>query len=102
MVSLLVEDPLLHTPEASYVHWPRTVRREIPNFVIEHHLVSCIILYGPRNCKARRTSLGVKDPIAVCRKQETSQAGGKIETQLSPKQAERKVKEIWRKDQYQE
>lgn len=61
-----------------------------------------IVLYGPRNCKARRTSLGVKDPIAVCRKQETFQAEGKTETQLSPKQAEKKVKEIWRKDQYQE
>lgn len=103
MVSLLVEEPLLHTPEASYVHWPWTVRREIPNFVIEHQLVvSCIALYGPRNCKARRTSLGVKDPIAVCLKQETFQAGRKIEGQLSPKQAERKVKEIWRKNRYQE
>lgn len=68
MVSLLVEEPLLHTPEASYVHWPWTVRREIPNFVTEHQLVEpyIVCIYGPRNCKARRMSFGMKDPIAVC------------------------------------
>lgn len=68
MASLLVEEPLLHTPEASYVHWPWTVRREIPNFVTEHQLVEpyIVCIYGPRNCKARRMSFGMKDPIAVC------------------------------------
>lgn len=44
MVSLLVEEPLLHTPEASYVHWLWTLRREIPNFVIEHQLVESYIV----------------------------------------------------------
>lgn len=64
----MVEEPLLHTPETSYVHWPWARTREIPDFVSEHQLVESYILhlYGPRNHKARKISFGVKDPIAVC------------------------------------
>lgn len=103
MVSLLVEEPLLHTPEASYVHWLWTLRREIPNFVIEHQLVESYIvcLYGLETAKPEERALVRRLPL-LCLKQEIFQAGEKIEGQLSPKQAEKKAKQIWRKDQYHE
>jgi len=62
----LVEEPLLHTPETANVHWLGEERYQ--TFVSEHQLVESYILhlYGPRNCKARRMSFGLKDPIAAC------------------------------------